>query len=254
MTAAIPAPTVGHTMQSQLTIKVTDLVLDYVVHEDRRAALRQRVVTRRGTGKSVIRALNGVSFEASEGETIGLIGPNGSGKSTLLGAIAGMLPPTSGEVLVAEEPKLLGVGATLIPAATGRRNIRIGCMALGMTAAEIDEQLDEIIDFTGLGDAINRPLRTYSSGMRARLHFAIATAVNPRILLIDEALAVGDRAFRAKSKQRINEIIAAAGTLMFVSHSLGEVRRLCRRAIWLEKGLVVADGTADEVIDAYDSS
>ena len=114
-----------------LTIRVTDLVLDYEIHEDRRAALRQRLVTKSGTGRSLVHALKGVSFDASEGDAIGVIGSNGSGKSTLLAAVAGLLPPTSGEILVAEEPKLLGVGATLIAAATGYRNIRLGCMALG---------------------------------------------------------------------------------------------------------------------------
>lgn len=254
MMAATSAPSVDRPSQRERTIKVSDLVLDYVVHEDRRAALRQRIVTRRGSGKSVVRALNGVSFEAFEGDTIGVVGSNGSGKSTLMGAVAGMLPPTSGEVLVAEEPKLLGVGATLIPGTTGRRNIRIGCMALGMKAAEIDEQIDDIIEFTGLAHAIDRPLRTYSSGMRARLHFAIATAVKPRILLIDEALAVGDRRFRQQSQKRIDEIVSAAGTLMLVSHSLGAIRQMCDRAIWIEKGLLVADGPVDDVLEAYDQS
>lgn len=254
MMAETPARPAALRTPSHLTIKVSDLVLDYVIHEDRRAALRQRLVTRTGTGKSVVRALNGVSFEAFEGDTMGVIGPNGSGKSTLMTAVAGMLPPSSGEVLVAEEPKLLGVGATLIPAASGSRNIRLGCMALGMKSAEVDERLGDIVEFTGLGDAINRPLRTYSSGMRGRLHFAIATAVRPRILLIDEALAVGDRAFRAKSKTRIDEIIAGAGTMLLVSHSMAEIRRLCTRAIWIDKGLVVADGPVDEVVDAYDQS
>ena len=113
-----------------LTLRVTDLVLDYEIHEDRRAALRQRFVTRKGTGRSLVHALKGVSFDASEGDTIGIVGSNGSGKSTLLAAIAGMLPPTSGEILAVDEPRLLGVGATLLPAATGFRNIRLGFMAL----------------------------------------------------------------------------------------------------------------------------
>ena len=152
-----------------LTIRVTDLVLDYEIHEDRRAALRQRLVTKSGTGRSLVHALKGVSFDAAEGHSIGVIGSNGSGKSTLLAAVAGLLPPTSGEILVAEEPKLLGVGAMLIPAATGYRNIRLGCMALGMQAGEVDDRIGSIVEFTDIGDAIHRPLRTYSSGMRARL-------------------------------------------------------------------------------------
>ena len=238
----------------ELSLRVRDLVLDYEIHEDRRAALRQRLVTRTGTGRSVVNALRGVSFEARRGDTIGIVGSNGSGKSTLLAALAGMLPPTSGEILVAEEPKLLGVGATLISAASGYRNIRLGCLALGLKSAEVDELIDSIVEFTDIGEAIHRPLRTYSSGMRARLHFAIATSVRPQILLIDEALSVGDKEFRAKARERINEMIAGAGTLLFVSHSPGEIERLCSRAIWLDKGVLRADGPVDEVLELYESS
>ena len=234
-----------------LTIRVTDLVLDYEIYEDRRAALRQRLVTQTGSGRSLVNALKGVSFDAAEGHSIGVIGSNGSGKSTLLAAVAGLLPPTSGEILVAEEPKLLGVGATLMPAVTGYRNIRLGCMALGMPAGEVDDQIKSIVEFTDLGEAIYRPLRTYSSGMRARLHFAIATSVQPRILLIDEALSVGDKAFRAKSAARIEEIVSKAGTLMLVSHSMDEIKRMCDRVLWIEQGLLVADGPTDDVLAEY---
>jgi teichoic acid transport system ATP-binding protein len=142
----------------------------------------------------------------------------------------------------------------LIAAASGYRNIRLGCLALGMSNAEVDANIEEIVEFTDLGEAISRPLRTYSSGMRARLHFAIATSVKPRILLIDEALAVGDKAFRAKSAARISEIVGQAGTLMLVSHSMDEVARLCARVLWIEDGKIVADGTADDVLDAYSKS
>jgi teichoic acid transport system ATP-binding protein len=238
----------------ELTIRVRDLVLDYEIYEDRRAALRQRFVTKSGTGRSLVHALKGVSFDAAEGDAIGIVGSNGSGKSTLLAAVAGMLPPTSGEILVAEEPKLLGVGATLLPAATGFRNIRLGCMALGLKAAEVDARVDDIVKFVDIGEAIDRPLRTYSSGMRARLHFAIATAVSPRILLIDEALSVGDKEFRAKAQARIEEIVDAAGTLLLVSHALAEIRRLCQRVLWIEKGELRADGAVDDVLELYEGS
>jgi teichoic acid transport system ATP-binding protein len=254
MTVEATSETSVVTQVPKLTIRVRDLVVDYEVFEDRRAALRQRIVTKQGSGRSYVHALKGVSFDASEGDTIGVVGPNGSGKSTLLGAVAGLLPPTSGEILVAEEPKLLGVGATLIGAASGYRNIRLGCLALGMSSAQVDAEIDKIVEFTNLGAAIHRPLRTYSSGMRARLHFAIATSVKPRILLIDEALAVGDKSFRAKSAARISEIVAAAGTLMLVSHSLDEIARLCARALWIEDGRFVADGPAEDVLDAYAKS
>jgi teichoic acid transport system ATP-binding protein len=239
------------TSSPPLTIRVRDVHVDYEIFEDRRAAIRQRLVTRTGTGRSLVHALKGVSFDVAEGDAVGVVGSNGSGKSTLLAALAGLLTPTSGEILVAEEPKLLGVGATLLPATSGYRNIRLGCLALGMSSREIDERIDEIVEFTELGEAIHRPLRTYSSGMRARLHFAIATSVRPRVLLIDEALAVGDRAFRAKSAERIEELLAEAGTLMLVSHSLDEIRKQCNRALWIEEGIVKADGPVDDVLDEY---
>ena len=237
-----------------LTMQVRDLVLDYTVHENRRAALRDRFVKREGTGRSVVHALKGVSFEAYEGDSIGVVGSNGSGKSTLLAAVAGMLPPTSGEIYVSELPKLLGVNATLVPASSGLRNIRLGCLALGLKAAEVEKRIDSIVGFADLGAAIHRPLRTYSSGMRARLMFAIATSVTPRILLIDEALAVGDKAFKAKARGRIMEIIEHAGTMLYVSHAGAEVRRLCNRAIWIEQGELLADGPVDEVLDRYEGN
>jgi teichoic acid transport system ATP-binding protein len=237
-----------------LAIKVTDVRVDYEIFEERRAALRQRIATRTGTGRSVIHAVKGASFELREGESLGIVGSNGSGKSTLLAAIAGLLPIASGEILVSEEPKLLGVGATLIPAATGLRNIRLGCLALGMSAEEVDDAIERIVEFTELGEAIDRPLRTYSSGMRARLHFAIATAVKPRILLIDEALAVGDRHFKQKSLDRIRELREAAGALVLVSHAMTELEQYCTRGLWLEAGEVRAIGPLGEVIEAYNAS
>jgi teichoic acid transport system ATP-binding protein len=242
------------TTAAECAIRVRDLHVDYEIYEDRRAALRERLVNRRGSGRSVVHALKGVSFEVNDGDAVGVVGSNGSGKSTLLSALAGLLSPTSGEILVSDEPKLLGVGAALLPAATGRRNIRLGCLALGMSRDEMDDRVEAIIDFTGLGTAIDRPLRTYSSGMRARLHFAIATAIQPRILLIDEALAVGDKAFREKSSARIKELLGNAGVLLLVSHSLPEVQTMCRRGLWIDQGVVRADGPIEDVIAAYSSS
>lgn len=239
---------------STLAIRARGVHIDFEVFTDRRASLKSRLVKRGATGKIVVNAVRGVDLDVYEGETIGVIGLNGSGKSTLLSAIAGVLPISRGELLVSDEPRLMGVGAALIGEASGRRNIRLGCLALGMTKGEIEERIDDMIAFTELGDAIDRPLNTYSSGMRARIQFVVATAVEPRILLIDEALGVGDKDFREKSRRRVEEIIDTAGTLMMVNHSLAELKNFCTRGIWLEDGRIRMDGPLDEVIAAYESN
>ena len=236
---------------TELSVRVTDLHIEFEVFSDRRAGLRQRLATKEGSGRQVIKAVNGVSFETRRGEAIGVIGSNGSGKSTLLSALAGLIKPTSGEILVSDEPKLLGVGAVLLNGATGIRNIRLGCLALGMSSEELDDRVAEIVEFTGLGEAIDRPLKTYSAGMRARLHFAISTAVQPEILLVDEALSVGDKEFRKKSRAKIESLLANAGTLFLVSHSTNEIQRLCTRGLWLEKGKILADGPVTDVVAEY---
>jgi len=238
----------------RLAIKANELHVDFEVFSDSRASLKTRLIDRGSVGRQVVRALRGISFDVYEGESVGVVGLNGSGKSTLLAAVAGVLPLTRGELLVSEEPRLMGVGAALLGEASGLRNIRLGCLALGMTKQEVDEQLDELVDFTELGDAIHRPLKTYSSGMRARVQFVVATAIEPRILLIDEALGVGDKDFRQKSQQKVEEIIRSAGTLMMVNHSLAELRNFCQRGIWLADGQMVMDGPIDEVIEAYEKS
>ena len=237
--------------RTPLALRVTDVHIEYELFAERRSALRDRFVGRRADERRVVRAVNGVSFDVYEGESVGMLGSNGSGKSTLLAAIAGLLAPVSGEILVSAEPKLMGVGATLIPSASGNRNIRLGCLALGMSPDEIEDRFEEIAAFTELGDALERPLRTFSSGMRARLHFAIATAMTPRILLIDEALAVGDKDFKAKSAARITDMLAHAGTLLLVSHSMAELQSHCKRGIWIDKGIVRMDSPIDDVIAAY---
>ena len=241
-------------MTTPLAIRARDIHVDFEVYTDRRAGLKSRLVNRRdATGKTVVRAIQGIDLDIYEGDTVGVVGLNGSGKSTLLSAVAGVLPLSSGELLVADEPRLMGVGSALIAEASGRRNIRLGCLALGMAKDDVDSRIDEMIAFTELGEAIDRPLNTYSSGMRARIQFVVATAVSPRILLIDEALGVGDKDFRLKSRQRIEEIIASAGTLMMVNHSLGELKAFCSRGIWLADGRVKMDATIDEVIAAYEA-
>ena len=161
---------------------------------------------------------------------------------------------TSGVLRVRSLPTFLGVKAALRPRMTGRANIRIGLLAQGLRRHEVEARLDDVVEFTDLGPSIDLPMETYSSGMRARLHFAIATALTPEILLVDEALAVGDRAFREKSAQRLEEHRSAAGTVLLVSHNLSEIRRSCDRVVWLEQGRIVLDGPTDEVLGAYEAS
>lgn len=234
-----------------IAIRVTDLHVDYELFEDRRAALRQRFATGGGTGRRVVQALKGVSFEVRVGETVGVVGTNGSGKSTLLAAIAGLIPTTSGTIEVIDEPKLLGVGAALIPEASGRRNARLGSLALGVPRDDLDVHVEDVIEFTQLDGAIDRPLRTYSTGMKARLHFAIATSVRPKILLIDEALTVGDKNFREESDRRIRELVEDAGAFMLVNHALPQLQKNCERGLWIDQGTLVMDGPISEVIEAY---
>lgn len=240
--------------RSQMTVFVDDAHVIYRVYEDHRQGLRHIVANRMKPRPNVkIHAIRGVSFTAGRGEIIGVVGSNGSGKSTLMRAIAGALPVSRGAVYASSQPMLLGVGSALKPNLSGWRNIVIGGLALGLRGHEIDDLMDDIIEFSGLRESIDRPMRTYSSGMRARLQFAISTSVAPEILLLDEALAVGDEDFKQRSHQRIRELQSAAGTVFLVSHSLSEIRRTCTRALWLEKGALVADDEPSTVIKAYRS-
>jgi teichoic acid transport system ATP-binding protein len=199
----------------------------------------------------LVRALSGVSFVARSGESIGIIGTNGSGKSTLLRVIAGLETPTRGTVLAESNPVLLGVNAALIPDLPGEQNVRIGLLAMGKSPEEADRLLPEVIDLAGIGKSIYLPMKTYSSGMGSRLRFAIAAAANPQILLIDEALATGDAAFKERSEQRMAELRANAGTVFLVSHAAQTVEEMCTRAIWLDKGRVVLDGPAYDTAQKY---
>jgi ABC-type polysaccharide/polyol phosphate transport system ATPase subunit len=198
-----------------------------------------------------VHAVKDVSFVAHHGESIGVIGRNGSGKSTLLRTVAGLVPPTAGEVWADGTPSLLGVNAVLVRQLSGARNIYIGAQALGLSRAQVDDVYDEIVEFSGIGDAIHLPMSTYSSGMAARLRFAISTAAVPPVLVIDEALATGDRHFRTRSQERIERLRDQAGTVFLVSHSAATIRSMCDRALWLEQGELVMDGPVDDVVDAY---
>ncbi|MEV0779264.1 ABC transporter ATP-binding protein [Streptomyces sp. NPDC050433] len=206
-------------------------------------------------GVRKVHAVRGVTFTAYRGEAIGLIGTNGSGKSTLLRAIAGLLPTEHGKVYTDGQPSLLGVNAALMNDLTGERNVILGGLAMGMSREQVRERYQSIVDFSGInekGDFITLPMRTYSSGMAARLRFSIAAAKDHDVLMIDEALATGDRKFQIRSEARIRELRKEAGTVFLVSHSNKSIRDTCDRVLWLEKGELLMDGPTDEVLKAYE--
>ena len=202
-----------------------------------------------------VHAVRGVSLTAHRGEAIGLVGGNGSGKSTLLRAVAGLLPPTRGAVYSRGRPALLGVHAALMNNLSGERNVLLGCLAMGMTPAQARAHYPGIVEFSGVNersDFTSLPMRTYSSGMAARLRFAIAAARGHELLLVDEALATGDARFQRRSEQRVRQLCRQASTVMLVSHTLTSIRDTCQRVIWLEGGVIRADGPTDEVLAGYE--
>lgn len=254
-----PAPTdqADRTDSTAITLTADNVHIIYRTYLDAQPGLRARLKTGFRTSAprfKDVHAVKGVSFELREGECLGIVGSNGSGKSSLLAGLAGLLDLQEGDVQAISRPSLLGVGAVLDRRLSGRRNATMGCLALGLSKSEIRQRMDAIIEFTGLEEFIDLPLKTYSSGMRARLAFTIATLVAPEILLIDEALAVGDREFKNRASERLDAIRASAGSVIVVSHNLGELRRLCTRMLWLEKGVLLADGDPEEVLAMYEDA
>ncbi|MFP3881771.1 MAG: ABC transporter ATP-binding protein [Actinomycetota bacterium] len=238
---------------SKPSIVVEDLYVRFRPYVERKPTLR-RTIGRRRTQEEVV-ALDHVSFSVNSGEAFGVIGRNGAGKSTLLRCIAGTLRPNGGRAVVrGKTSTLLQLGVGFIPELTGRRNVYLGGLAAGMRRREIDERFDEIVEYAELEDAIDRPMKTYSSGMFSRLAFSVAMNLNPDVLLLDEILAVGDASFQEKSMQAMRELLDRAGTILFVSHSLNNVEEFCDRAIWLEQGEIAAEGAATDVVKAYRKS
>lgn len=198
-----------------------------------------------------VAALRGVSFTARSGEFVGIIGRNGSGKSTLLRVLAGLESPSSGTVLTSARPVLLGVSAALIPELTGAQNVKLGALAMGLSPTRADEIFEQVVELSALGEAIDLPMKTYSSGMGSRLKFAISLAADPSILMIDEALATGDATFAERSKKAMDTLLEHAGTVFLVNHAAQTIENMCSRAIWMERGRVVLDGDAVEVARKY---
>ncbi|MBV8902864.1 MAG: ABC transporter ATP-binding protein [Acidobacteriia bacterium] len=215
--------------------------------------LREHLIAMlRGAHRERFYALKHVSFILEKGESLAVIGHNGAGKSTLLGLVAGLAKPDSGSVEVyGRIAALLELGSGFHPDLTGRENVSLNASLLGLTREQTKASFDSILDFSGIADFIDEPLRTYSSGMMMRLAFSIAVNVDPDILLIDEVLAVGDAAFQAKCFDRIREFRHAGKALVCVSHGAGMIRELCDRAIWLDHGELVTEGSVDKVLAAY---
>ncbi|MET8815147.1 ABC transporter ATP-binding protein [Streptomyces sp. NPDC004549] len=216
----------------------------------------RREQAEKAAGVRRVHAVKKVSFVAYRGEAIGLIGTNGSGKSTLLKAVAGLLPVENGHIYTGGQPSLLGVNAALMNDLTGERNVHLGGLAMGMSREQVRERYQDIVDFSGInekGDFITLPMRTYSSGMAARLRFSIAAAKDHDVLLIDEALATGDRSFQKRSEARIRELRKHAGTVFLVSHNNKSIRDTCERVLWLERGELRMDGPTEEVLKEYEA-
>ncbi len=225
----------------------------YKVRAQRNATTTlQKVVAKLVGKKTTIHAVKDVSFIINRGESVGLVGSNGSGKSSLIRVLAGLQRPTAGAVWGISTPAMLSVGGVMMNRLSGARNIRLGLLALGLHPDEVAAMYPRVIETSGLKDSIHFPVATYSSGMKARLKFAIATAVVPEILLVDEALSTGDARFRARSKERLDEVLAAAGAVIHVNHNAATIAAQCDRVIWLEKGVLRADGPTAQVLPLYE--
>ena len=209
-------------------------------------------IAQRPDGHIVVRGLDNLNIEISHGERVGLIGPNGAGKTTLLRLLSGIFAPTQGEALIEGKcVSLINISLGIDPEATGRENIRLRGVIMGMSAREIAARAEHIAEFTGLGEFLDMPLRTYSTGMQLRLAFAVSTEIHPEILIMDEWLATGDAEFQHKANERLRAVVDASSILVLASHSPELIQENCSRVIWLEKGQIRMDGPPAEVLHAY---
>ena len=232
-------------------IRVEDVSVTYRVPLDRQQTLKG-LITRREGGVREINAVRHVTFDVRRGSVMGVMGANGAGKSTLMRTIAGILPPNSGRIeVVGRVSTLLALGVGFNRKMSGRENVILGGLAAGLTREQLHDKYDEIVAFSELEDFMDMPMRTYSSGMFGRLAFSVAVCMEPDILIIDEALSVGDARFKRKSFDKMRELCDQARTILLVSHSLGAIQDLADEAIWLDKGQLKLQGEPQEVIDAY---
>ena len=235
-------------------IEVSDVSMRFRMNQDRILSLKEFVTTAlRGRLRcQEFTALDKVSFQVKRGETLGLVGRNGAGKSTLLKVISGILKPTEGCVLCrGNVVPMLELGSGFDMDLTGRENIFLNGAILGYQERFLQARYDEIVDFAELGTFLETPIRNYSSGMLARLAFSVASVVKPEVLIVDEILAVGDAAFQEKSRARMLELMGGGTTVLFVSHSLEQIRQMCRHVAWLENGRIKMVGRAEDVCAVY---
>lgn len=239
-------------MNNNTVILIKNVSKGFKIFRDKPLTLKEKLLKLRSNEYSNFFAVKNISIDIKKGETIGLIGHNGCGKSTLLKLISKILSPDSGEINVfGRISSLIELGAGFHPDFTGRENIYLNATIFGLSKKEIDEKVDDIIHFSELGDFIENPVRTYSSGMYMRLAFSVAIHVNPEILLIDEILSVGDTNFQKKCFERIEGFKNSGATIVMVAHDLGTIERLCDRVIWINKGEIVDQGEPDRIVNLY---
>ena len=242
-------------LDDNIVVSVKHVTMEFKITKDKIDTLKEyviRTIKRNKKEKEKVRVLDDITFDVYKGDKLGILGFNGAGKSTLLKILAGIYEPTSGSITIkGKVAPLLELGAGFDKNYTGKNNIYLNGAFLSMEKDFLDEKYDEIVEFSELGEYINYPVKNYSSGMRAKLGFSIATLVNPDILIVDEILSVGDIKFRKKSSKKINEMMAEGVTVLLVSHSINQIREICDKCIWIDNGKLVMIGEANEVCDAY---
>ncbi|MBR2678361.1 MAG: ABC transporter ATP-binding protein [Bacilli bacterium] len=238
--------------KDEYSIEVKNVTKKFKVYYDKPNTLKERIVFWKNNKAELRTVLEDINVNIKKGDTVALIGVNGSGKSTLLKLMTKIIYPTTGEIITRGKlTSLLELGAGFHDDFTGRENIYFNASIFGLTRGEIEKKIDDIIEFSELGEFIDNPVRTYSSGMYMRLAFSVAINVEAEILLIDEILAVGDQHFQDKCFEKLQELKKSDKTIVIVSHSLESIKKLCDRAIWINKGHVQMDGKADKVIEEY---
>ena len=235
-------------------VSVQNVSITYRTTFEKVPTLRSTIV-RFGRGERAVReveAIKNVSFDVPVGTSLGIIGANGAGKSTLMKAVAGVLPPTKGRIEVRGHiSALLALGVGFNPALTGQENVVLGGLAAGLSRAQVNERAKEIAEFAEIGEFMEMPMRTYSSGMYQRLAFAVSVHMDPDILLVDEALSAGDAKFKVKASAKMSELMKSARAMFLVSHSLGSIKELCDDCVWIHKGELMMHDSPERCIDAY---